>query len=44
VKFADTTILPGRFTIQFGDVELDVMSSQVLVNGVRHDWQEMKRE
>ena len=44
VEFADPTILPGRFTMRFGEVELDVMSSQVLVNGVVHDWQKVERE
>jgi hypothetical protein len=39
VKFADTSILPGRFTIQFGTVELDVMESQILVDGVAHPWE-----
>ena len=39
VKFADATILPGRFTIQLGTVELDVMESQILVDGVSHNWE-----
>ena len=39
VKFADTTILPGRFTIQLGRVELDVMESRILVDGVSHNWE-----
>jgi hypothetical protein len=38
VKFADTTILPGRFTIQLGKVELDVTSSGIVVDGVALPW------
>lgn len=38
VEFVDTTLLPGRFRIRFGDLELDVMEARILVNGGNREW------
>lgn len=38
VEFADTTLLPGRFRIRFGSVVLDVMESQIIKDGISHNW------
>ncbi len=38
VEFADTTCLPGRFRIRFGDVELDVMEARIVENGNNRKW------
>ena len=39
VEFSDTTILPGRFRIRFGDKSFDVMSSRIIVDGQDVGWQ-----
>jgi|GEM_PF-2859517 len=38
VVFSDTTILPGRFTIQIGDMLFEIMSSRIVLNGENLEW------
>jgi len=39
VEFSDTTLLPGRFTIQLGESVLDVMPARINVDGKDYSWQ-----
>lgn len=43
IDFHDTTILPGRFTVQIGGTEFDVMDRVVIVNGKEHHWRSAAR-
>ncbi|MSR56700.1 MAG: hypothetical protein EXS05_03385 [Planctomycetaceae bacterium] len=38
VEFADTTILPGRFKVRFGETLFDVMQNGIEVGGQLTDW------
>jgi hypothetical protein len=38
IEFSDTTTMPGRFRIRFGDVVLDVMEARIIADGVSHNW------
>jgi hypothetical protein len=38
IEFADTTLMPGRFRIRFGDETLDVMEARIIVDGVDRAW------
>lgn len=38
IEFMDTTTMPGRFQLRFGDVMIDVMPSSIVVNDVSYDW------
>ena len=38
VKFRDETVLPGRIRFIISGIEYDVMKKEVLVDGVKHEW------
>jgi hypothetical protein len=44
IEFSDTTMLPGRFRIRFGNRVFDVMSSRIVVDGKDTDWLEQPRK
>lgn len=42
IEFADTTILPGRFKLRFGDTLFDVMQRGINVDGQLSEWTKFK--
>jgi hypothetical protein len=38
IEHADTTLLPGRFRIRFGNTTIDVMSARINVDGKNYEW------
>jgi hypothetical protein len=38
IEFADTTLMPGRFTIRLGQTVFDVMPSRINVDGQDFEW------
>jgi hypothetical protein len=38
IEFADTTLLPGRFTIRLGQAVFDVTQSGITVDGEQFEW------
>lgn len=40
IVFADTTVMPGKFTIRIGEKRFDVMSRGIEVDGESFDWLE----
>jgi len=41
ITFCDTTLLPGRFQIQFGESQFDVMERAVIVDNREYAWQRL---
>jgi hypothetical protein len=40
IEHGDTTLMPGAFTIRFGDDVIQVMESRVHLKGMDYEWQE----
>jgi hypothetical protein len=38
IMFSDTTILPGRFKIAIGEMEIDIMPHRIVIDGNELKW------